>query len=306
MGEIRYTMNVDVTNVNSGVFNDIGSYRAGRSVYLNKDGDARICGLWPGSYRVTVQPQQRQQSGAFFGRGEFTITDKDISSITVLGAPQFDWPGEVIIDGPAPTEAIKNKMQMTMISVTVTGVGTSATSDIPGKFLLKGLHIDRALLRFSGYPDGWYVKQAMYGDDDLNLRIRRFVLDKPDTPLKVILGQDGARIKIKVVDDKGEPLVNTRVVLVRSGLQQAAKLVGQLMLSYTDERGEASVFSLTLEPPIAAMAPGEYYVLAAEMPYNQTADVLDQVWSTLQTRATKVTLRANTTTEVTVKPVTLR
>jgi hypothetical protein len=54
------------------------------------------------------------------------------------------------------------------------------------------------------------------------------------------------------------------------------------------------------------VAPGEYYVLATEIPVNQTADVLESVWRTLRSDATRVTLRPSETGQVTVKRVTLR
>jgi hypothetical protein len=101
-------------------------------------------------------------------------------------------------------------------------------------------------------------------------------------------------------------VAGSRVIIARSGLPTPQRLAGQLWLSYSDERGECSSFTLVNEPPRAVLAPGEYVVLATEMPYNQTADVLDQVWRAIQNNGTRVVLKPNTTTEVSTKPVVLR
>jgi hypothetical protein len=46
--------------------------------------------------------------------------------------------------------------------------------------------------------------------------------------------------------------------------------------------------------------------LAADLPYNKTADAYDQIWRVLQSDGTKVKLEASQTTDIAVKPVILR
>lgn len=310
---IQYSISVDVVEVNGGVFNDYGSYRSGRTIRLDDQGKVRVCGLWPGSYRYTIQPQINQPQGpqpqgtAFIGSGEFQIKDTDLSRLVVNSSATFDTEGELVIEGPQPTESINTKFALSMIGLTTTAGGASAETGIPGTFIFRGLHADRYALRVTPVPDGWYIKSILYGQKDLAQRTARFVLDQPGTPLKVVMKADGARFHIKVTDKEGEPLIGQSVLVVRAGLMTSPqRLVGTIMTGYSDARGEISAFTLVNQPPRAVLAPGEYYVLGAEIPVNQTADVLESVWRTLQSDATRVTLRPSETGQVTVKQVKLR
>jgi hypothetical protein len=317
---MRYNIQVDVTTVGGGIFNDIGSYRQGRVILLSPEGKARVCGLWPGTYRFSVQPQNRgagrggdgpQAANAtpppiFFGSGEFTVIDKDLTKLTVKGSNMFDTQGEIVVDGPPPTPPLTSRVRVVMVALTPTANPTNTDSAIPGKFVLKNRNIDRYFLRIQGLPNGWYIKNVMYGNEDLNLRVNRFILDKPDVPLKVVLGQNGAKLRVKVTDDKGQPVMGKRVIVVRTGLNEPPKLVGQMLTSYSDEAGECSTWTLVIEPPRPVLAPGDYYVLATDMPYNQTADVMEQIHRALQASATKVTLQPGGSTEISIKPVVLR
>jgi hypothetical protein len=305
LADAAYTVNLEAADVGVGVFNDIGAFRTGRTVRVGEGGIARICNLWPGSYTFTVQPERPgEQPKGFFGTGQFTVSDKDLTSLTVNGAPVFDWQGEVTVDGVL-SDPVPNKLQIRTISTTVTSVGRNTTSEIPGKFTLPNLHIDQYLLVMGGFPDGWYVKNAFFGDFDLKTKVG-LSLNQANVPVKVVLSPKGAKVKVKVTDDKGQPVANKLVSLVRRDLKQPQDLVGRMMRCYSNERGECSVFTLTLEPPYTTVAPGEYIVLAADLPYNKTADAYDQIWRVLQSDGTKVKLEASQTTDIAVKPVILR
>lgn len=305
---IPYTISVDVAEVNGGVFNDYGSYRSGRTIRLDDQGKARVCGLWPGSYRYNIQPQRRDQQGtAFVGSGEFEIKDRDLTRLVVNASTTFDTEGELVIEGPQPAESINTRFAVSMTGLTTTAGGAGAETGIPGTFTFQGLHPDRYALRVSPIPDGWYIKSIFYGKEDLAQRTARFVLDKPGTPLKVVMRTDGARFRIKVTNKDDEPLAGQSVLVVRAGLMTSPqRLVGTMMTGYSDARGEISTFTLVNQQPRAVLAPGEYYVLATEIPVNQTADVLESVWQLLRSDATRVTLKPSETGQVTVKRVTLR
>ena len=320
-GDKPYTIIVDLKSIVSGVFNGYGSFRTGRVISLDKNGRARVCGLWPGSYRFTVQPQagmrgtvgifQPQGDGVqptadYYGSGEFIVTDSDLTSIPAMVGPTFDWQGEVVLDGPAPTQQIEQRMSVGFTNITPTSLATNERVDIPGTFTLKNVHFDRELIHFLGLPDGWYVKSAMYQNDDLTDKGGRFYLDKPDVPLKVTVATNGSRIKVKVTDENGDPVPGRRVSLVPGGLSSAQELTARLWNCYSNDMGECSVFSLPNETPRTVFAPGDYMVLAAELPYNQSADVLEQIWRTLQTDGTKVTLPPGSTGEASIKPTVLR
>jgi hypothetical protein len=79
-----------------------------------------------------------------------------------------------------------------------------------------------------------------------------------------------------------------------------------MLTSYSDSNGECATWTLVIEPPRPFLAPGDYYILATDMPYNQTADVLDQIFRALQQSGTRVNLTPGGATEVSIKPVVLR
>jgi hypothetical protein len=241
----------------------------------------------------------------YYGGGEFMVSDQDLTSLPAKVGPNFDWDGEVVIDGAAPAQPIEKRMMVGFTNITPTSLGMGVQTTIPGKFTLPNLHFDRELLRFANLPDGWYVKSAMWGNVDLTDKGGRFMLDKTEPPLRVTLASDGGRIRVKVMDGD-KPVVGRRVNLVPGGLTAAQQLTARLWSCYSDDKGECSVFSLPNEPPKSVFAPGEYMVLAAEIPYNQGADVLDQIWQTLQTVGSKVMVPPGSTGEATIKPVVLR
>lgn len=300
--DVPHTINVDLTSIVSGVFNGYGSFRTGRVVSLDKNGRARVCGLWPGSYRFTVQPERRGlRQEEYYGSGQFAVTDKDVTSIAAKVGPTFNWEGEVILDGPAPGKPVEQRMMVGLGNITPTSLAARVESEIPGKFTLQNLHFDRELFLFGNLPDGWYVKSAMYGNRDLTLNGGRFMLDVPDAPLKVMVAPDGSRIKVKVTDGEGQPVAGRRVSLIPGNLTSAHQLMARLWSCYSDDKGECSVFSLPNETPRSVLAPGDYTVLAAEMPYNQSADAFDQLWRTIQAKGTKIKLPPASTGQVSIK-----
>ncbi|MEI9813585.1 MAG: hypothetical protein WDO18_13475 [Acidobacteriota bacterium] len=130
----------------------------------------------------------------------------------------------------------------------------------------------------------------MYGEEDLTLKNGRFVVDNADAPLKVVLNPRGARIKVRVSDAKGEPVVGQRVIFVPRRLSSAQALASQIWTSYSDVNGECSAFTLPNEPPRVVFAPGEYTVLAVETPYNLNVDSHDQLWRALQSDGKRAVL----------------
>lgn len=300
--EVPHTINIDLNSVVSGVFNGYGSFRSGRIVSLDKDGKARVCGLWPGSYRFTVQPQRRgQQQAEYYGSGQFMITDKDLTSLPAKIGPTFNWEGEVILAGSVPANSVEQRMMVGFTNITPTSLGLGVQTDIPGKFTLPNVHFDRELFRYTNLPDGWYVKSVMYGNQDLTLTSGRFMLDRPDVPARVMVATDGSRIRVRITDNDSQPVPGKRVNLIPGNLTSAQQLMARLWSCYSDDKGECSVFSLPNETPRSVFAPGDYTVLAAEIPYNQSADVFDQLWKTIQAKGTKVKLPPGSTGEASIR-----
>jgi hypothetical protein len=94
--------------------------------------------------------------------------------------------------------------------------------------------------------------------------------------------------------------------LIPGNLSSAQQLTARLWSCYSDDNGECAIFSLPNEPPRSVFAPGDYVVLAAEIPYNQSSDVLDLFWRTIQSKGTKVKLVPGSTGEAAVKQEILR
>lgn len=306
--DVPHTINVDLTNIISGVFNGYGSFRSGRIIKLDQNGKARVCGLWPGSYRFAVQPERRGQQPAneFYGTGEFVITDKDLTSLPAKIGPVFNWQGEVILEGAAPSKPLDRPIIVGFTNVTPTSLSAGVPAEIPGKFTLQNLHFDRELLTFRNMPDGWYVKRAMWENQDLTLNGGRFMLDRTDVPLKVFVSPDGGRFRVKVVDNDGQPLAGRRINMIPGYVASAQQLTARLWSCYSDDKGECSVFSLPNETPRSVFAPADYVVLAAEIPFNQSADVLDQLWRTFQSKGSKVKVPPGGTGDVSIKQEVMR
>ncbi|MEP7352719.1 MAG: hypothetical protein ABI824_05760, partial [Acidobacteriota bacterium] len=122
--DVPHTIDVDLNAVVSGVFNGYGSFRSGRIIAMDKEGKARVCGLWPGVYRFSVQPQsRRQQMGEYYGRGEFIITDKDLTNLTARIGANFDWDGEITLEGQAPAKPLDRPMTVGFSNITPSSLG---------------------------------------------------------------------------------------------------------------------------------------------------------------------------------------
>jgi hypothetical protein len=96
------------------------------------------------------------------------------------------------------------------------------------------------------------------------------------------------------------------VNLIPGYVNSAQQLTARLWSCYSDDKGECTVFSLPNETPRSVWAPADYVVLAAEIPFNQSAEVYDQLWRTFQTNGTRVKLQPSSTGEATIKPAVLR
>ena len=95
----------------------------------------------------------------------------------------------------------------------------SAPARPEGQFTLNGVVPASYVLEISNLPQDLYLKAARFGAD---------ILDKPltvdtrsaATPLQILLGSDGGRLRVAVYNGKGEPYSGAQVVLVPDAVRR--------------------------------------------------------------------------------------
>ncbi len=128
----------------------------------------------------------------------------------------------------------------------------SAPARPEGQFTLNGVVPASYVLEISNLPQDLYLKAARFGAD---------ILDKPltvdtrsaATPLQILLGSDGGRLRVAVYNGKGEPYSGAQVVLVPDAVRRHRR--EQYRVTTSGEDGRAI---------LRGIPPGSYRLLAWE------------------------------------------
>ena len=76
------------------------------------DGKFRICNLHPGEYTVTTSVWDSDNIATMFSKTEASITDGDIHDLKLSALPKIPISGEVVWDGPAPSQPVEGQIHL--------------------------------------------------------------------------------------------------------------------------------------------------------------------------------------------------
>jgi hypothetical protein len=307
-GLVPSVLIMDSEQPKSAVFNDYESFRQGQRFRLDASGRFRVCGLSPGSYHAYVQPEAQQSPATartFYGGAQFLITDRDLDLVLEEQRP-VDLTMEAVWDDPSKVDPSAPAPALNVGMGSLGGVNRGGSGgDIPmgGTFVRRNLPLD--IYAVSPRPTGnTYVKEITFEGKAV---LQRFQLTAGATgqspKLRFVLGRDGGSATVNVRDRSG-PVADRTVVLVPVP-GTTVELFDRECVTESDGSCRIWRQRAPTSPPPGPLAPGKYYVVAADVPYNNSIDSVELL-KQLIPRSPQITVAPNGTAEITVEPMTAR
>ena len=258
------------------------------------EGKIRICDLHPGEYELTVtQPSaERMGSPAFFGATLVTVTDEDLRKVRAPARARVPVAGEVVWDGPAPSEPVTAQLNIDLRSITRTEYPTTKSS-LPGEFSFdRGLLVDDYSVDVRGIPKGMYLKDVAYGGQSILREPLRVGSAMGDAGVRITVGRDGGTVSAKVVDGEGRAVTDCTIVVMPGSAPSEAAFAAALSTGRTDQSGAWTS---------ATLAPGKYYALATTDIVDKSPECVGKLYR-LRGRSEEIELRATGAANVTLAP----
>jgi len=245
------------SNVGPGPFSN-------RFITVDAEGKMEATGLMPGPYYVTLA--YSDQNKTYTGRADFTITNEDVKDLVIPVGLAFDMPVEVRVQGGTiPLTAVRVRLSSPNSSRLMTsssgggpasfsfGTNVDEAADEAGKLTIRGLQPDTPTLTVTGLPDGYYVKSATAGDQDVWVNGMDLSKGAPGT-LTITISNGAANVEGTVMDTDGKPLSTATVILApKAEVRQKAQRFYK-----TGNSTQQGRFS------IRNVEPGDYKVYAFE------------------------------------------
>ncbi|MDQ2711546.1 MAG: carboxypeptidase regulatory-like domain-containing protein [Acidobacteriota bacterium] len=279
----------------NGVFLSLPSGKAG------PDGKIRVCDLHPGTYRLLAMDSDWDSKGApmFFGEMQFSIRDKDLHDVRVVGHGRIAVAGEIVWDAKPPEQLVSGKLSVSLRPMTrapfMQEIGAGEVeSSVPGQFTFLLLLTDDYVVKLMHVPPGAYVKDVVYGGlSALHASMR--VGKTMGSDLRVVLAHDGGTLNVKVADKDGNPIPDCQVVLLPAEASTEVMAADTMIKGQTDQYGTYSSGSI---------APGKYFVLATNSSVDRTPESLEKLLLS-RTHAREAELPPNGSVQIVLSPIEL-
>ena len=192
-------------------------------------GHFTLHGVAPGDYKLAIRPR-------IAGRGAMAINgrripdmpefanldlhvDSDITDLVITTRPTLSITGRVVfVDGVPPTvpggpDPLRNmRISAAAALGTVFSAPSSTTLEPDLSFTLSGLS-SAVVVRVSGLPQNFVVKQVLVGADDITDRGHEFV-ERDSGQLQIVVTSRVAGLEGTVADAAGKPAVDSLVLLL--------------------------------------------------------------------------------------------
>jgi hypothetical protein len=265
-----------------GVYGDGGTYGGLPGGIAQPDGRIRICNLHPGQYRLTAYSDENLNTPGLFGTLPVTISDRDLTRVSVSAMPRVPMTAEVVWDGAAPDTPPPAPLTFRITSLTRTELLDPPRVRIPGSARLPDLAVDDYILQFfGGVPAGAYVKDVTYGNISVLHQLLRPGTASGQATLRVVLARDGGNVRATVADKDGNPIADATVVVFPEDAQSEAGLADAMITGKTDQNGNWST---------AILAPGKYLAIAPDSMVDRSPEGLARL-SKMREKAQKIEVR---------------
>jgi hypothetical protein len=141
-----------------------------------------------------------------------------------------------------------------------------------------------------------YLEDITYGGRSVLHKPFRLGSAMAGAELWVIVDHDGGFLETRVADGDGEPVTDAEVIIIPKEATTLHALAATRITGRTDQNGEYT------SPPLA---PGAYYVLAAEASLSDLAPETISKLFNARSKAKEVEVPPNKTVQVTLEPTVL-
>ncbi|MGD0870473.1 MAG: carboxypeptidase regulatory-like domain-containing protein [Bryobacteraceae bacterium] len=238
-------------------------------------GRFRICDLYPGTYRFVAMERAASLStqAPNFAAVPITISDEDQRNLKIPVSGGIPLEGDVVLDGAAPATPLTAKVIVSitpMLRAPYASELGGGRSDIPGTFSFPAKLMDDYRVSALLMTPGLYVKDITYADRSVMYEPLRLGSAMAGSGrVRVIVGQDGATLSVRVADKDGNPGADMHVLLLPADARSEGILAARVVQGQTDQTGQYT--STTL-------APGKYYAVATEDSYDATVENISKLW----------------------------
>ena len=300
LGPAALEFSVEAQSPSSGSSSNGGMFMAPTGGTTGADGKFRICGLVPGTYRLTVlqRAPNRNQQPPNYATANILVVDRDLRNLKLTAAPALPLAGEVIWDGTPPATPVTDKLSISLRPLLRSyygGENNSVHAGIPGTFSFPGVLMDDYTVWPFLHVPGLYVKDVAYNGRSILNEPLRIGSAMGDASLRVTVARDGATINATVADKDGNPLSDMTVVAIDASVSSEGMLAARLVPGKTDQAGQYTRQSLP---------PGKYYVMASSDSLDVTPESIGKLWRA-RNRFTEVELTPFGKIQVTLKPIRL-
>jgi hypothetical protein len=214
---------------------------------VNPDGTFEIANVIPGSYNLFAIQQTFDQ--VYSTRVRLEVGPSGVHGLNLAVRPGIEVPGQVYVDGTAPSNFQMNRLRINLNSLDDLPIGNSnAQVDDTGKFNLTNVAAMSYRISLQGLPAGAYLIAGRFGNND--------ALGEPlqvdqSSPLALQIGFNAGQIGVSVTDSLAQPFAGAITVLI-----PAARNRLDLYKTATSDASGQVVFT--------GVAPGDYKILAWE------------------------------------------
>ena len=250
-------------------------FYAGGGVYADvprgesgTDGRFRICDLYAGGFRLVAKSLL---SADYYGTVDIDIGDRDLRNITVPAAARISLPGTVTMFDAEGTVAKTSNISVSLEPLyrsRYSGEALSAASR-ENAFVFPNLILGEYIVQVGNMPEKAYVKDILYGNSSVLFSPLKVGTEPLNTPLRVIVGTDGAAIRATVRDKEGRGIPDVPIALFPQAASTHGEVAAQLTVGQTDSSG---VFTSTM------LGPAKYRILALRRATTPSSSEEDIRW----------------------------
>lgn len=267
-----------------------------RNVKPGPDGKVRVCELPPAEYRLTALEGDLNEPLSL-ASAHVSLRDRDATGITLHPIPRFSIPIELAWAGTPPEKPVEAKLSLSFQSMTRSFgafAGMQKSASPPAKLEVDNVYLDDYYQRVSGLSGRLYLKEILYGNDNIAHAPFRPGTQDRGAVLRASIGHDGAHIKAQVHDKDGKKVPGATIVVMPAVFASENELASTLRTGYADQHAS---FEST-----RAFAPGKYLIFALGFPVAEPLQS-DQVTHliSLRNRAREVSLEPNGTLELSLE-----
>lgn len=189
---------------------NVNDWGGGVASGTDSKGEFSIKGVPPGSYILSAS--QSEQGRHYHAQQKVEVGEEKIDSIVIAIGRGAKLQGRIIASDSGPVTL--NRVQVHLGSISDDETGNSVFTEInkDGTFELDGVTDGSYVLHVGGIEQGWFVKSAHLGSEDVLQNGLQMEKGAAGGTLEIVIASDGAQLEGTVTDsDQNQPLAGVHV-----------------------------------------------------------------------------------------------